>query len=139
MYNRKARTRIALPKDWSKTWSLSLPVLESKVYIFGHSTKNADAHSWLSSLKITLLQRSQSRNASCVFQRLLMPPGENASSQSLPEHYRKPVTRQKPSSALRSVYKCDECQCALACQLENKSSTWPLAQKADSPVQHLLL
>lgn len=85
-YSRKARTRIALSKDWCKTWSLSLPILESKVYIFGHSTKSADTHSWLSSLKITLLQRSQSRNASSVFHRLLMPPGENASSQSLPEH-----------------------------------------------------
>lgn len=84
--SRKARTGTALPKGWSKTWSLSLPALESKVYIFGHGTKSAVTHSSLSSLKITLLQRSQSRNASPVFHRLLMPPGENASSQSLPGH-----------------------------------------------------
>lgn len=31
-----------MPKDWCKTWSLSVPILESKVYIFGHSTKSAD-------------------------------------------------------------------------------------------------
>lgn len=108
------------------------------MYIFGHINKSADTDSWLSSLKITLLQRSQSRNASSVFHRLLMPPGEMRQASHSQSIKGKPVTRQKPSSALRSVYKCDECQCVLACQFENKSSTWPLTQKADSPVQHLL-
>lgn len=128
------------PKDWSKRWSLSFPVLESKVYILGQSPKDT---------KTLTLGWPSWRSPCCKGHIAEMLPlyfiGCWCHLGKMPVKPVTPRALRETGSKTKAFLNFEEClqtrwmpECVLACQLENKSSTWPPAQKADSPVRHLL-
>lgn len=129
-------TELHGPKAWLETWSLSFPVLGPQGCIFV----------FLVPCPKTLTLACPTCGSPCCRKLPVYFTGCWCHLGKMRQASHSPSIKENQTGyktkAFLSLRECLQMrwmpECVRACQLENKSSTWTSAQKADSPARHLL-